>query len=323
LSHWLDDAARGLSEGRFSRRQVLRRGGAVAGGALAASLTGSIGPLAVLAREPTCKNVPCLPPERCCHDVFCYHPDHDRCCFSDGAPYEGEEGPYKCPPSKPKCCKHRKHCCPETHECCGEECYHPSKEKCCHNANGVSNHVCKHSEGCCGGDCYDPRYQCCTDDDSVGKTCGSTCCRNYPRHRCCGEGESATCCDVQAGLECCGSGAAATCCKDDDCHNGKCSSTACNPNISGTTPCPTGYACCYNPNNLTDLGMCLFTGSNGSGAPWCAPSSYTAPATSAQCCYGATPACCAYGSNDTGTYGCYVCVAPGTYPCSGGLCGTP
>lgn len=34
VSHWLDEAAHGLSEGRYSRRQVLRRGGAAAGGAL-------------------------------------------------------------------------------------------------------------------------------------------------------------------------------------------------------------------------------------------------------------------------------------------------
>src|SRR5581483_7060840 len=39
VSHWFDDAARGLSEGRVTRRAVLRRGGAVAAGTLVGSLT--------------------------------------------------------------------------------------------------------------------------------------------------------------------------------------------------------------------------------------------------------------------------------------------
>ena len=33
MSHWLDDAARGMTEGRYSRRGVLARGGRVAIGA--------------------------------------------------------------------------------------------------------------------------------------------------------------------------------------------------------------------------------------------------------------------------------------------------
>jgi hypothetical protein len=76
LSHWLDDAARGLSEGRYNRRQVLRRGGAVAAGTLAASVTG---PLAALTRATAAAagvpcpdfNSPCLSPDTCCGGQFC------------------------------------------------------------------------------------------------------------------------------------------------------------------------------------------------------------------------------------------------------------
>ena len=38
MSHWLDDAARGLAEGRYSRRRVLRRAGGVAVGVLLGSV---------------------------------------------------------------------------------------------------------------------------------------------------------------------------------------------------------------------------------------------------------------------------------------------
>jgi hypothetical protein len=403
VSHWLDDAARGLAEGTHTRRTVLQRGGAVAAGALVASVPGVslLTPNTAWAktrpRQQKCKpgKVDC-PDGGCCpHGSECCGPKH---CTNPGYHCCHDQGEYgQCPPDRlccgHKCCgpdqcchpggggiapgcydnagEHTKrcgkdgHCCSKHNVCCDDVCC-AHGEKCCPDGGGCchehdtccGDHCCKKGQECCGGaccessKCHNNVCVCQTDSDCItGRCCNGHCCPDASDDccngtccsagSCCSDGTCCTegiccggttccnandCCNGQccsAGDVCCGTGTSATCCSPNACNGGVCGSSGCNPNKPGTTPCPTNYSCCYNPNNDSDPGTCLDTAGSGFGAPWCAPSSYTGPGTSAQCCYGATSACCAYDENSNGTYECYVCVAPDTYPCSGGLCGTP
>ena len=144
MSHWLDDAARGLADGRYSRRQVLRRGGTVAGSLVMASVSGSLGGLvlpAVASGAVTCagRHAPCKAGERCCVGVdveeVCYHPSIDQCCEENGV---------------------KKGVCSRKKECCGHECCDPDNETCC-----GGRCVSKSSDVvCCRKDAHDPGEAC-------------------------------------------------------------------------------------------------------------------------------------------------------------------
>lgn len=144
MSHWLDDAARGLSEGRYNRRQVLRRGGAVAAGTLAASVTG---PLAALTRATAAAagvpcpdfNSPCLSPDTCCGGQECCDHATEFCCGGTCFKHGGRVG------------------------CCHNSSYDPRIEKCC---SGL----------CCQGDCTAPAAPGITCCPNGGSTAGAAAC---------------------------------------------------------------------------------------------------------------------------------------------------
>ncbi len=217
MSHWLDDAARGLSEGRFTRRAVLRRGGAVAGGALLASVTGPMRPLtrASAAAPPgvPCPdfNKPCFSPDVCCGGVSCCTPEK-TCC--------GRE-----------CLRSGEECCHGLHP------YHPKFERCCpRKPGGPPPHSCFNDEPCCGADCCSKGEQCC----NSGKLAYCA-----PKGKCCPEGQHRVTCGGRAKSMCCPEGeycCGGTCCKPSNCHNGKCARYTCGVN-GQTGTCPPGQQC--------------------------------------------------------------------------------
>lgn len=257
MAHWLDDAATGLSEGRYSRRHILRRGGAIAGGALLASVTW---PVAAKAGGVPCPDLdtPCYPPDFCCGgtcftphpDLGCchnqtYHPSIEKCC-----PH-GRQACFKeetcC--EEDACCKHDEFCCggscfkhsPDV-GCCHNRTYNPSREKCCPHGR----QVCFKDETCCG------QEECC------GK--GHHCVRcGTGKHLCCPDGEY-----------CCGG----VCCKPEHCKNGVCggckTQADCGPNAyccadqgGGNGHCCPGVGDCCSGAPGTGLAVCCpFTKAN-------------------------------------------------------------
>jgi hypothetical protein len=185
MKHWLDEAAAGLSSGRLSRRDVLRRGGRVAAGGLLVSLPS---PLAALARG----GCPCKAGEFCC----------DGACFPRG-PRLGccHESTYD--PSLEKCCPHGRQACFKDETCCGLELCCTSKEQCVgtgktaqcvpkkqacnpYYGNGTSYVPCPASEHNC---CYDVTKR--TTDPGV--CCKGTCC-GANGEVCCDKGTNLCCC---------------------------------------------------------------------------------------------------------------------------------
>ena len=267
MSHWLDDAARGLAEGSHSRREVLRRGGAVAAGALFGSVTGSLAAFTPVALAAGCTNFPCLPPEQCCHDRECWNPKSEQCC-PDG---------HTCKKVGETCCKND--CCDNAHEhCCAGECISKSRkccgpdpaadgkkcdrnQECCefadrehrcysaetHYCCGAGAAACLKGQGCCGfigAKCVETGQDCC-DDDFIYEKATQKCCRGHGTgpsssgavidkdKRCCYGPYGAHGCKPD--LECCG----ATCCPKGKCHNGRCTGGKC-----GTSHCPPNQVCC-------------------------------------------------------------------------------
>ena len=223
MSHWLDDAARGLAQGRYSRRHVLRRGVATAGGAFVGSLVGPFRGLlspALAFAAVTCagRTVPCKAGEECCPGLegeeICYDPSLEQCCVSSHGVERGV-------------CKQTQHCC--GHYCCDRH------NDCC---PGHPDGCCGYTEKCCGGDtCYDTTLEYC---------CGDHVCARH--QHCCGPPDARRCCE---GLDvCCGIGAAATCCSPSDCINGMCGCP------KGEVRCGTGAdATCCARHNCHD-GVC-------------------------------------------------------------------
>jgi len=267
MSHWLDDAAQGLSEGRYSRRHILRRGAAIAGGAFVASVTG---PLTLLTPAARANIGPLEDCKTLCSDIF------DKCC--DGlhvfapSPYApGEVGT---------------HCCSGPKDCCIYGCYEPRHEQCC-----GSGQVCEKNEHCCGiGDasehCCKDKRQCCGITSKLKRCCkkGEWCVGSGQDQRCCpepktlcGTGADATCCDSLScfdGICCPGSifGAhEATVCNGQCCAAGGtcCAQTLCcvegesccqdasgNPTCCSSTCCSSGNFCCTAGQSCCDSGCC-------------------------------------------------------------------
>ena len=292
MSHWLDDAARGLADGRYSRRQVLRRGGTIAGGVVMASVSGSLGGLVLPAAASgavTCagRHTPCRPGQRCCVGVdvedVCYDPSIDQCCEENGV----KKG--VCSRQK-ECCGHE--CCDPDHEtCCGGRCVSKSSDVvCCRKNAHDPGEDCYEGEGedglpvekCChfSGTCYDPREQICC-GSGVCETKSEECCHSgklsycAPKGQCCPRGQHrVTCSDVLTTDMCCPEDeycCGGTCCAPDHCQNGRCMTEpcpcaghleCCGPysatSVNCIEPPPFGAGCCYGgvPSMLCDSTCC-------------------------------------------------------------------
>ncbi len=260
MSHWLDDAARGLAEGSHSRRDVLRRGGAVAAGAVLGSVTGSLSAFTPVALAAGCATVPCDPSRSCCAGRECWNPASEQCC---------EDG-HICKLLGETCCKND--CCDNTHEhCCAGECISKSRkccgpdsaadgtkcgrnQECCryadreHRCYSPSTHhccgslaVCKNDERCCGSPpkCIGIGEDCCESREPY-KTATQKCCPSKrgpgvceKTQRCCDGPDGAHCCEAHQ--ECCGEG----CCEKGKCRDGVCLGGNC-----GGSRCPPDQFCC-------------------------------------------------------------------------------
>ena len=277
MSHWLDDAARGLSDGKLTRRAVLRRGGAVAGGALFASVTSPMRPLtrasAAAGTGVPCPDVPCQPPDVCCAGArgvahCCNSATHFCCegvCLEDGDPRTG---------------------------CCHGQLYHRRSDICCPEV-GARRYTCRKGEECCGTKyCCTQGERCCGDQCCDGQCCGSECMQG-PQECCHGlrtyVPSFQTCCPRKpggppphtcvTGEECCGAG----CCKKGEqcCNSGKLAYCApkgkCCPKGQHRVTCGKGkkalccpegeYCCggkCCNPSDCHN-GVC--SKGNCGGAP--------------------------------------------------------
>ena len=192
MGQWLDDAAKGFAEGAYNRRQVLRRGGAVAVGAVIGSVTGSLSAFTSVALAACPDGHRCGRGESCCKNDCCDNA-HERCCAG-------------------RCISNRRECCglnPVVHgkvcglheKCCAVVgiCYSPATHHCCHYEK-----VCKKDEECCGS-ALEPR--CC----APGETCQHGVCMK-PRQGMCGP-EAYLC----GSSLCCAKGS--PCC-DPDCPEG-------------------------------------------------------------------------------------------------------
>jgi hypothetical protein len=234
VSHWLDDAARGLSEGRYSRRHVIKRGSAVAAGALVGSLAG---PGRAFAQARPCDSGGQCPSGECCSGLCCF--SDELCCIDE---CRSKEYFHRC---GEKCCSVYHKCCPGGH-CCLKD------RECCVGRAG--HDCCREDELCCNGDCRPKEYF---------HRCGDTCCSVYdecchsgtlaycaPKGHCCGKGKHRVKCGsgkhlcCPEGEYCCGG----KCCKPEDCQNGVCtgggSKSTCVEN------CPPGAKCC--PGSCTN-----------------------------------------------------------------------
>jgi hypothetical protein len=289
MGHWLDDAARKLADDQQSRRELLKRSGAVAGGAVLASL--GIAPrVARAATGVPCPDfdTPCFSPDICCDDS-CITPDerlgcchdstydphdehccakasHDRghACFNDETCCGTDD-----------CCKHDEVCCdgtclkPDKHlGCCNDSTYDPHSEKCCHYADKDSGHACFKDEECCGAtECCKHDEDCCSSGKLAYCAPKGHCCPHGQHRVECGHGEAALCCPE--GEYCCNGG----CAKPEEC--------------CGTGVCPKGSHCCH-------------------GKQCC-----TGPCCKISCCVGKTDQCC---HNNNG------CCGPKDICCPGGCC---
>jgi len=331
VSHWLDDAARGLSDGRFSRRQVLRRGGAVAVGTLAASVTGPMGALTSAASaglraggQHKCRDGhghTCQTGQTCCGIKHCCDSRSEQCCGGEciskalvcckpGAVVAEGVGAFGCK-------RHDVCCDTESHA----ECYDPSSHQCCRSHGQVR--ICKHyTEQCCEKACCDKKAgeKCCDGTTCCNKGKGETCCNGKccdSAHMCCG-GE---CCDLG---DCFGT----TCCNPvgNSAHDGKrsvgCGGQCCAPGAlccSGTC-CAAGDTCV---NGLCTPGRC---------APYCGqPGASTAPCGSTNDARGCCPTgqCCVNVFGPIGQILTHQCCPesiggqPVTYSCGSMCCPSP
>jgi hypothetical protein len=252
MSHWLDQAAQGLAEGRLTRRTVLRRAGGAAVGVTLASL--GLRPARARAQGQPCNSVlPCPAGETCC-DGSCVdlQSDISHCgtcrntCGGQGSDcYQGscrcgeggltycEKPGYNggpCDDPLPNCfnlhqdicnCGRCGHICEQDEDCLGGDCVCKDKTrrlasgKCCPEGHlTCGDHCCDLAEKCEGGKCV---------------------CKNGKPH--CGpRSGSRVCCTKDQ--ECCGKGSSQTCCQKGKCKKGKCEGLC--PNLR---PCRSSYDC--------------------------------------------------------------------------------
>ena len=317
MAHWLDDAAAGLSEGRYSRRQILRRGAAVAGGALVASVTW---PLAARGAGVPCPdfNSPCFAPDACCDGKACCDPATELCCNGHcfkRAPDLGCCHSSTYDPTIEKCCPHGSQACFKNETCCGKDHCCTHKELCC---NG---HCFKRAPdlGCCHNSTYDPSIEkccphghqacfknetCCGQEDCCkhGETCcGGKCCGKG--HHCvqCGSGKKLCC---PAGEYCCNG----VCCKPKNCKHGVCQGKGCNAG----PPCKAGEICCPQADCCPHGSTCC--GNNCCRGGLCCTGNCSGPAAA-----GIT--CCPNGGATAGPSACSGTGYSGMGGCRGGKLG--
>ena len=319
MSHWLDDAARRLAEGTFTRRAVLRRSTTAAGGALLASVAGPLAAFTPAARAAGCPNLPCPPGEACCGGSTCCNSNTHTCCeglcIQDGGPV-GCCGDRVYARSAVTCCG-GKRCNKSTHFCCGTQCHRRGSmsdvavarpttrtSRCCPPA-GSGRHSCAKNEHCCGtSQCCTKGEQCC----NSGKLsyCAPTgrCCPRGQHRVACGTGKHLCCPD---GEYCCGG----KCCKPSNCYNGKCNKRNC-----GGRDCPPGQACC---NPATESCVTPFP-----AGPFCIGDCDGEPKVQVTCCpNGGSDACGALQgeSHPACRYGKAGCVcSKGTFCPEAGCC---
>jgi hypothetical protein len=294
MAHWLDEAAAGLSEGRYNRRQILRRSGAAAGGALLASVTW---PITARAAGVPCPDFdsPCFSPDICCGDTCLKPSSHLGCCH--GSTYD---------PREEKCCPHGKQACFNDETCCGQDRCCAHNEICCGDTCfKPSSHL-----GCCHDSTYDPREEKCCPHGKQACFNDETCCGQREccskGHHCvtCGSGKKLCCPD---GEYCCNG----VCCKPKDCKHGVCVGGNC-----GGSRCPPGQACC-NPR----VGSCVTLAPAGD---WHLGNYDGAPNENVFCCPGGSGGTCGNNPGEShpacqgGNFGC-VC-SSGTFCPVGGCC---
>jgi hypothetical protein len=304
LSNWLDDAARRLANGGVSRRDLLKRSGAVAGGALLGSVAVPGGAAARRGAGVPCPDFdsPCLPPDICCGGDACitpsarlgcchgstYDPHIEHCC----AKAERDQG-HAC--FNDESCCGTDDCCKRDEVCCSGRCLKPSKrlgcchgstydphiENCCHDATAGQGHACFNDEQCCGAtECCKHGQECCSSGTLAYCAPKGHCCPHGQHRVECGHGKGSLCCPE--GEYCCNGG----CAKPDQC--------------CGTGVCPPGSHCCH-------------------GKQCC-----TGPCCKISCCVGATDQCC---HNNNGCCGAKdICCPQGCciYGCTAdGGCASP
>jgi len=284
MTHWLDTAARGLATGTQTRRQILRRGGAVAAVAM---LDGLIRPAHAIAGTTPCPMLPCPPAQLCCSGASCYDPESAECC-TNGAVCSFDRG---------VCCEGR---CLATGEfgCCHDRIYLRVGKRCCPEAPRGGTHTCLDDEECCGkSGCCKPGDMCC-DGKCINAGRNIGCCdgKTYDRRsaKCCPGHRSAKSEHVcQRDEECCGT---FSCCKDDE----MCCGEYC-INRGGN------IGCCDGETYDRRLDKCC-----PDHRPGVAHTCYR----NQECCGDNT--CCDKGSVCCGTGASATCCKPGD--CRGGVC---
>lgn len=234
MSHWLDETARGLARGTYSRRDVLRRGGAAAGGALVGSVAGPFHGLAFARaarrrckpdeKELVCAGLHhgCQPRSTECCGVRAYDPKTEHCCEDQhtGAAQEvacrknqtcckERDGNFTCCDKDEKCltCDGEDYGCqPSDMKCCGTEAMDPEKDQCCTDSQGHKT-KCLKSQQCCGSLCLDDYMYCCGETGCFNV---DVCCTTASGKMCCGNGQVCLTCGsaygacYDEGFACCG-----------------------------------------------------------------------------------------------------------------------
>lgn len=250
MTDWLDDAARGLADGSYNRRQIVARGGAILAGCVLATLTK---PVRALARPTlkTCGEQRIPDDWECCDDVAGYDPRTHTCC----EPF-GETG-LVCADSEGGCCGPH-HCTKDICKgsksvCCNNllagrgTCYDPTTHVCC---SGYE--VCTIQDGCCGNVNYGRSGRIATCTSHFCKQPGERCCRSK-NNDFCFDPKTHFCCPAPTqhpcptGYHCCGTEGCCNPSTEECCHGtcvpkGHCRpQDLCGPNKQ---PCPTGTICC-------------------------------------------------------------------------------
>jgi hypothetical protein len=347
-NHWLDFAAKGLADGTHSRREILRRGAAIAaGGVLGSAAT----PLAALAATSKCTELTC--PDGtccegrcltgsllgCCHDRI-YSRLNKHCCpeAPAGGGHTCLDGLECC--GKAECCEKDEICCGTGQcipnksgniGCCNGFTYNKREDRCCPEHAKDEVHFCAKDESCCGkAECCKKDEICCGTGQCIPNKSGNIgCCNGFTYNKredqCCLEfpdGEAhfcakdETCCGEKAccgeDQECCGSGGKEHCVAKGECNE-------CPP---GEVKC--GGSCC--PKGQCQNGTCLCGGFVCSSPNHCCHGTQCCGGVCCHesCCVFATDQCC---SNNGGCCGAKdICCPSGCciYGCTAdGGCALP
>jgi hypothetical protein len=238
MGHWLDQAARELASGRSSRRELIRRAGAVAGGAILASIR-----LPSPALAQNAAGVPC--------------PDFDSPCFS------------------PDVCCGESCITPSAHlGCCHGQTYDPKLEKCCSKA-GADVHACFNDEQCCGAtECCKHGEECCSSGKLAYCAKKGQCCPKGQHRVACGHGpsiccpENQYCCNGACATkeQCCGTtlcGKGQHCCHGKQCCTGPCCKTSCC--VGKDDQCCSNNGGCCGPKDICCPSGCCIYGCDANG----------------------------------------------------------